>query len=145
MLDPKTFCPDSRAGLSGLLPTASHWVMKKQLGSKFLTYQQCCHLFVCKGTRNPNLKCRHSAVSLLHGTMICVGLQKRPKALGIVFCMHCAASPGQDQDLIVLGAAHKCTENRPYPQDLARKIDKAKEKGSLPVFQLGKAGKALCA
>lgn len=33
--------------------------------------------------------------------------------------------------------------NRPYPQDLAVRIDKAKEKGNLPVFRLGKAVKAL--
>ena len=58
----------------------------------------------------PNLKCRDSVVSLLHGTMVCVGLHKRPKALGIGFWMCCAASPGQDWGLVVLGTVHKHTE-----------------------------------
>lgn len=47
MLDPKTFSLDSR--VSAFLPAASPpWVTKKQLGSKFLTYQQCWHLFYVK-------------------------------------------------------------------------------------------------
>lgn len=35
--------------------------------------------------------------------------------------------------------------NRLYPQDLVIEIDEAKEKGNLPVLQLVKAVKALCA
>lgn len=35
--------------------------------------------------------------------------------------------------------------NRLYPQDLVIEIDKAKEKGNLPVLQLVKDVKALCA
>lgn len=34
--------------------------------------------------------------------------------------------------------------NRLHPQDLVIEIDKAKEKGNLPVLQLVKAVKALC-
>lgn len=58
----------------------------------------------------PNLKCGDLVVSLLHGTVVCVGLHKRPKALGVVFCMCCASSPWQDWDLIVLGTVHRHTE-----------------------------------
>lgn len=72
------------------------------------------------------------------------GFIEKTQSSRIVFCMCCAVSPGQDWDLVVLDTVHKHTENRPYPQDLAIKIDKAKEKGSLPVFLLGKAVKALC-
>lgn len=42
--------------------------------------------------------------------MVCVGLQKKNKALEIVNCMCTTVSHGQDWDLVVLGTIHRHAE-----------------------------------